>query len=213
MFPWSSVGDGEELAGLTAAIAIFYNLRSVSNPEPLESLVCRILITCFCKQWLLSGKHIPVYRKLDFIKPWDNPKITVEIIPVVRIDQMLHIVLRTKVNMMPMKLNFNLTRFLFSSSSLQLRALSVSSDSVLRFSLSHLKTWSVDRVRHVTTLESSHSVTLYRNTSHSQLSRYVEDIMNSTFDFASGLTPGWHVGRLSEGQYEYDKLNGWMSPG
>ena len=66
---------------------------SASDPELLESLVCRILITCLCKQWLLSGNHFPLYRKLDFIKLGDNPKITVEIIPVVSIDQMLHMVL------------------------------------------------------------------------------------------------------------------------
>ena len=37
--------------------------------------------------------------------------------------------------------------------------------------------------------------------------------MKSNSNLALGLTPGWHVGRLSEGQYEYDQLNGWMTPG
>ena len=53
MFPWSSVGDGEELAGLTAAIVIFFDQRSVSNHEPREPPEKRTLIPCFCKQWLL----------------------------------------------------------------------------------------------------------------------------------------------------------------
>ena len=26
------------------------------------------------------------------------------------------------------------------------------------------------------------------------------------------LRAEWNVGRISEGQYEYDKLNGWMTP-
>ena len=84
MFPCSSVGDGEELAGLTAAIAIFYNTRSGTYTP---SVVCRILITCFCKHWLLYGECFPDNWKLYYIKLGDNPKITVEIIPVVCIDQ------------------------------------------------------------------------------------------------------------------------------
>ena len=27
-----------------------------------------------------------------------------------------------------------------------------------------------------------------------------------------GLEPGYHVGRISEGQFEYDRLNDWMTP-
>ena len=26
------------------------------------------------------------------------------------------------------------------------------------------------------------------------------------------LAPGWHIGRVSEGQYEFAELNGWLTP-
>ena len=44
-------------------------------------------------------------------------------------------------------------------------------------------------------------------------STYLDDKRYSNTDIALGLLPGWHIGRVSEGQYEYDHLNGWMTPG
>ena len=26
------------------------------------------------------------------------------------------------------------------------------------------------------------------------------------------LDPGWHIGRVSEGQYEFSELDGWLTP-
>ena len=35
---------------------------------------------------------------------------------------------------------------------------------------------------------------------------------NLTGSPGQGLQPGWHVGRIGEGQFEYDTINGWMTP-